>query len=246
MNNTIILNFANHIGRYRQMQDRLKQSLDKVGYTGHIAFYNHEEHIDLKCPYHKSEDLKLIADGKVVPYAFKAWAIYNALMIGRYENIIWMDSAVYASKDITPLIEATEREGYLLFDNIGFSIGDYTSDSCLEKLGMSREESFKKPMLMACLMSFNTKNEQAVGFIKRYMAAAQDGISFHGSWHNTNGEVSSDMRVKGHRHDQSAASIIVDQMGMKITNAQNTFFAYESHKGVVPVAPSVCLWSAGM
>jgi hypothetical protein len=245
MNKTVILNFANHIGRYKHMQDRLKQSLEKTGYTGDLLLYNHEEQIDLKCPYHKSDDLKLHADGRVVPYAFKAYAIYNAMMKG-YENIIWMDAAVYASKSIQPFIDAIEMEGYLFFDNIGYSIGDFTSDACLEKLGMSREESFRQKMIMACVMGLNTKSPEAVEFIKRYMDAAQDGVSYHGSWHNTNGEVSSDMRVKGTRHDQSAASIIIAQMGLKITNAQDTFFAYESHKGVVPVSSEVCLWSAGI
>lgn len=245
MNKTILLNFANHIGRYKHMQDRLKQSLEKVGYKGDLGFYNHEEQIDPKCPYHKSEDLKLHADGRVVPYAFKAYAIYNAMMKG-YENIIWMDSAVYASKDITPLIEHIESVGYIFFDNVGYKVGDFTSDACIEKFGWTRDKAFRKKMIMACLMGFNTKSEKAVEFIKRYMNAAQDGVSYHGSWHNANGEVSSDLRVLGHRHDQSVASIIIDDMGLEITNAQDTFFAYTSHKGVLNIADSVCLWSQGI
>lgn len=245
MNKTIILNFANHIGRYKQMQDRLKQALGRVGYTGDSAFYNHEEQISLQCPYHKSDDLRLHAQGKVVPYAFKAYAIYKAMMDG-YENIIWMDAAVYPSKDITPLIEHVEQEGYLFFDNIGFSVGDYTSDACLNKFGWSRDKAFKEKMIMACVMGLNTANTQAVEFIKQYLNAAQDGVSYHGSWHNINGEVSEDLRVKGHRHDQSVASILIADMGLKITTAQDTYFAYESHKGIVPVSDTVCLWSAGL
>ena len=54
------------------------------------------------------------------------------------------------------------------------------------------------------------------------------------------------MRVKGHRHDQSVASIIIKQMNLKITNAQETFFAYTSHKGIVKIADTVCLWSEGI
>jgi hypothetical protein len=244
---TIILSFANHVGRYQQMQKRQIQSLENVGYleTGDIGMFNHEEHIHNNCPYHKSDDLNLVAQGKVVPYAFKAWAIMEALKKG-YENIIWMDSAIYATKPLNDFIKYIEDNGYVFFDNIGFSIGDYTSDACLNKFNWTRQEAFENKMIMACLMGFNSKNHDAVEFIKRYFEAATDGVSFPGSWHNTNGEVSSDMRVKGHRHDQSVASIIIKDLNLKIINAQETFFAYTSHKGILKISDSVCLWSEGM
>lgn len=242
---TIILCFANHIGRYQQMQKRLVQSLENVGYTGDLGMFNHEEHIHLNCPYHKSDDLSLIASGRVVPYGFKAWAIMEAYKKG-YENIIWMDSAIYASKPIDSFIKHIEENGYVFFDNIGFSIGDYTSDNCLVKFGWSRQKAFDNKMIMACLMGFNTHNNKAVEFIHKYFEAANDGVSFNGSWHNTNGEVSSDLRVKGHRHDQSVASILIKELEMEIITAQETFFAYTSHKGILKISDSVCLWSEGI
>jgi hypothetical protein len=247
MKKTVILNFANNVGRYALMQQRLKQALERVGYfeRGDIMFFNHEEHISLDCPYHKSEDPAHHAAGRVVPYAFKAYAMKKAIDAG-YENIIWMDSAVYPSKDINPFIDYIEQKGYIFFDNIGFSIGDYTSDACLKKWNWSRDRAFRHPMIMACLMGINTKSADAMRWFYQYYEAAKDGVSYHGAWHNHNGEVSEDMRVKGTRHDQSVASIIIADMGMKITNAQETFFAYTSHKGVLKVADSVCLWSEGI
>ncbi len=245
MQKTVILNFANNVGRYGLMQKRLKQSLEMVGYKGDIMFFNHEEEIHHNCPYHKAEDPALHAAGKVVPYGFKAWAMAKAIEAG-YENIIWMDAAVYATKNIDSFIEHVEKNGYIFFDNIGFSVGDYTSDACLEKLGMTREESFDSRMLMACLFGLNVYSKEAMGFFKRYYDAANDGVSYMGSWHNANGEVSSDMRVKGTRHDQSAASVIIKQMGLTITNAQDTFFAYAAHKGILNVSEDVCLWSEGI
>lgn len=245
MKKTVILNFANNVGRYGQMQKRLLQALERVGYSGETMFFNHEENISLQCPYHKSDDASHHAAGKVVPYAFKAFAIKKAIDEG-YENIIWMDAAVYPSQNITKFIEHIEHHGYIFFDNIGFSIGDYTSDPCLEKWGWSRDKAFKSPMIMACLMGINTKSGDAMKWFHQYYEAAKDGVSYPGSWHNTNGEVSEDMRVKGHRHDQSVASIIIADMNLKITNAQETFFAYTSHKGVLKVADTVCLWSEGI
>ncbi|MCE3278011.1 MAG: hypothetical protein K0S44_202 [Bacteroidetes bacterium] len=242
---TVILNFANNVGRYAQMQKRLIQALDKVGYKGDLGFFQHEEHIHHNCPYHKSEDPQHHQEGKVVPYAFKAWAINEAVKKG-YETIIWMDSAVYPSRDITPFIDHINQHGYIFFDNIGYSVGDYTSDACLNKHGWSREKAFGAKMIMACLMGFNTKSLDAKKFIHQYFEAAKDGISYQGSWNNANGEVSEDMRVKGHRHDQSVASMIIHDMKLTITNAQDTFFAYTSHKGILKIADSVCLWSEGI
>ncbi len=247
MNKTVILNFANKVGRYGLMQERLKKSLVAVGYTGDIMFFNHEEEISLDppCPYHASEDLALHAAGKVVPYGFKAYAIKKAIDAG-YENIIWMDAAVYATKPIDDFISMIEKWGYVFFDNIGFSIGDYTSDACLNTFGMTRTEAFNKKMIMACVMGINTKSKGAMLWFSHYYGAANDGVSYLGSWHNSNGEVSSDMRVKGHRHDQSVASIIISALDLTILNAQQTFFAYDTHKGILPIADSVCLWSNGI
>lgn len=242
---TVIINFANQVGRYRLMQDRLSQSLDKVGYDGDRMFYNHEAHISGDCPYHKSDDLSLHSQGRVVPYGFKAYAIKKALDQG-YDNIIWADAAIYATKDISKFIKHIEKEGYIFFDNIGFSIGDYTSDKCLEKFGWNRAKAFNHKMIMACLMGFNRNSPVALEFIEKYYQAARDGVSYIGSWHNTNGEVSSDLRVKGHRHDQSVASILIEDLGMKITNAQETFFAYTAHKGILKISDDVCFWSEGI
>jgi hypothetical protein len=245
MKKTVVVNFANNVGRYIQMQKRLAQSLERVGFDGDIVLYNHEEHITHSCPYHKSEDPNLHANGRVVPYGFKAYAIEEMIKRG-YENIIWADAAVYASKDIAPFIKQIEEDGYIFFDNVGFSVGDYTSDRCLRKHGWTREKAFQARMIMACLMGFNTKSKEAMEFLTKYKHAADDGESYIGAWHNTNGEVSEDLRVKGHRHDQSVASMLIHDMGLKITNAQETHFAYASHKGILKISDSVCLWSEGI
>ena len=247
MKPTVILNFANHIGRYGQMQKRLLQALQRVGYQGDTMFFNHEEEIDLRfCPYHKSEDPAHHAAGRVVPYAFKAYAIKKAVESGKYENIIWMDAAVYPSRDFTAFIEHIEQHGYIFFDNIGFSVGDYTSDACLAKHGWTRDKAFQAKMIMACLMGISTKSQDAMRCYQQYFSAANDGVSYPGAWNNANGEVSEDMRVKGHRHDQSVASMIIHDLGLKITNAQDTFFAYAEHKGRLKIADTVCLWSEGI
>lgn len=230
----VVVSFADGAGNYAKAMMRLELSLKQVGFNGTFMGINDYTHIG--SPPHKGEGS--------VPYAFKAKAIKKAIEEGA-ELLLWCDSVVYATKSIDEVFNYIELNGYLFFDNLGFTIGDYTSDACLNKFGMSRQEAFNTKMLMACVMGFNLNHPETKEFLIKYIEAADDGISYPGSWSNFNLEVSNDMRVKGHRHDQSVASILVAQQNLNITKAQDTFFAYAEHKGRMPVADSVCLWSEG-
>lgn len=230
-----IVSFADESGNYLKALTRLEQSLKDVNFDG--LFFGYTSFDEIHSPPHKGENS--------VPYAFKAWAINEAIKSDA-DLILWCDSVCYATKDLTPIFEHIEKHGYLFLDNIGFSIGDYTSDACLKHWGMSRSESFHTKMIMGCFMGFDLRNEKSKQFLNAYINAAQDGISYHGDWFNNYLQVSLDMRCKGHRHDQSVASIIVHELGLDITRGQDTYFAYTSHKGLVPVSDSVCMWSEGI
>lgn len=231
----VVVSFADGAGNYAKALMRLEISLKQVGFDGTWKGINDYEHI--LSPQHKGPNS--------VPYAFKPYSMEKAINEGA-DLLLWTDSAVYATKSIAPIFKHIEDKGYLLFDNVGFSIGDYTSDACLEKWGMSRKEAFESQMLMCCVMGFNLNNPAAIEFLRKYIDAASDGVSYPGDWTNENLQVSRDMRVKGHRHDQSTASIIAKQMGLEITNAQSTYFAYSEHKGKLPLSSDICLWSEGI
>jgi len=238
MSNKVVVSFADGVGNYAKAMMRLEQSMRAVHFDGTAKMINDYEHIG--SPLHKAP-----ASFNPVPYAFKPCSIRKAFEEGA-DLVLWCDSVVYATKSINPIFDHIDRHGYLLFDNIGFTIGDYTSDACLLKHGMCRNEAFTKPMVMACVMGFKRGNPESEAFLKYYIDAAFDGVSYLGDWTNQDLQVSNDMRVKGHRHDQSVASIIASQLGMDLTRAQDTYFAYTSHKGIVPIADSVCLWSEGI
>lgn len=235
----VVVSFADGAGHYAKAMMRLELSLKQVGFNkeGEV-FKGINDYGHIGSQYHKGS-----ADA--IPYAFKAHSIKKAIDEGA-DLLLWCDSVVYATKSIEPIFKHIEEHGYLLFDNIGYTIGDFTSDACLEKWGMTRTEAFESKMLMACVMGFDLRNETAKKFLEKYIEAASDGVSYPGSWTNENLQVSNDMRCKGHRHDQSLASILVKQMGLTITHAQATYFAYAEHKGKIPVADSVCLWSEGI
>jgi hypothetical protein len=233
MQKTVILNFANDKGNYYRMQDRLIKSLESVGYRGHIWAFRNEKVISEDCPLHSE-----------IPYAFKAHAIKRAIDEG-YEKIIWADSAVYAVKSIDSFLSWIDIHGYVFFKNFGFTVGDYTSDDCLNKFGWTRQKAFDNDMIMACLFGLNMKNKKAKKFFDIYYKAAMDG-SYLGAWTNNNGEVSEDMRVKGHRHDQSVASIAISDLKMEMIPGQKTFFAYTEHKKVMEIDKNVCFFSQGI
>lgn len=232
----MVVSFADGAGHYAKSLMRLDLSLKQVGFGGEFeVFKGINDYAHIGSPFHKGSP-------DAVPYAFKAHSIKKAIEEGaRY--ILWCDSVIYATKSIEPVFNHIKEHGYLLFDNIGFSIGDYTSDACLRKWGMTRNESFNKPMIMACLMGFDCQHPVAKEFLDKYISAASDGVSYQGDWFNDNLQVSVDLRCFGHRHDQSLASLLASQLGMTITNAQQTFFAYNEHKGKIPIADTVCLWS---
>jgi len=232
----VIVTFADEAGNYRKAMDRMEQSLVLTGWDGDfLPFTSYEE---IGSPKHKGS-----ADA--VPYAFKSHSIRTAMDMG-YKKILWMDSVLYATKTVQPLFDHIDKHGYLFFDNPPFTIAEYTSDACLRYWHMHREEASTHRMIMACCMAFDVDNPQTHRFLTLYINAAKDGVSYHGDWFNSKGQVSSDPNCKGHRHDQSVASILLAREGMTITDAQATYFAYTSHKGHIPIAESVGLWSEGL
>jgi hypothetical protein len=226
-----VVSFADGVGNYMKAMNRLELSLQGnfdgtfkgVNDYGHIASVQHKE----------------------VPYQFKAKSIYKAMEDGG-ELILWCDSVVYAKQSIEPVFDHIKEYGYLFFDNIGFTVGDYTSDACLAHFGVTREEAFKMPMIMACVMGLNIHNSTTQEFIRQYVAASEDGLTYPGAWSNKNAEVSYDLRVQGHRHDQSVASILIHKLGMEILKGNETFFMYQEHLKVMHKADSVCLFSQGI
>lgn len=221
-----IVSFADSTGQYQKKMSRLEQSL-KGNFDGDFLGFTSYDQIG--CEPHS-----------VIPYKFKPYAIQKAIELG-YDLVLWADSPVYAVKSIEPVFDWIANRGYLLFDNIGFSLGDYSSDKQLEYFGILRSEAWFIKQIMACVMGFDARNTFTVLVLKEYRDTAND--LYPGEWNNDDLTESKDMRVRGSRHDQSVMSCIAHAARLDITNAQQTFFAYNDHKLVMPIADSVCLYS---
>lgn len=165
----------------------------------------------------------------VIPYAFKQYSIKKAIDLG-YESILWCDSPIFAVKDLSGIFSHIEDAGYVMFDNIGHTLGMWTNDKALNHFGVTREQAMTMKMTMACCQGFYTKAKFSVRMaLKEYIDLAYELNP--GEWSN-------------HRHDQSLISLLAHKYGLEILNGQQTFFMYEDHRFKVPInEETICLIS---
>lgn len=210
--------------RYRNGLIRAENSIKT--YNPEIDYIGYKSFDEIKSPTHDE-----------VPYGFKAYAIQDAKNKG-YDIVLWFDSIVYATKNINEVINHIINNGYVFFQNYGYSIADYTSDKCLEIMDISREEAKKFHMIMACCMGFNFNYNPINLLFDEYFNHTKTG-AFIGPWINKNNELSNDIECKGHRHDQSVISILIKKYNLNIINGNETFFSY--YLDTTPRSESVCL-----
>jgi hypothetical protein len=205
-----IINFAD--GVHRVGQNRLVVSLTRVKYVGDKIFY-----IDTppdNCP-----------TQNISPWSFKPFLFEEARKRG-YKKILWVDASVYFIRNPKKIFDYIKKKGYFIFSNKVSTVGEWSSDYTLQKLGLSRKEACGIPEIRAHIIGLDLDNPLADQFLKKWLEIAKDGISFRGlplkyplekTFQNT-GEISIDKKVLGHRHDQTVASILAWRLGMKTTN----------------------------
>lgn len=200
MNKRVLINHARG-SWYPEGQKRLVKSFENVTDLD-IMTWKHEHEIYEDCPTHQE-----------VPYAFKAYAFMHAIQAG-YEQILWCDAAIQLVGDVNKIWKQLDDEGYMILLN-GWNTGIWTSDAALEIFDLDREEAHKMPHVMANTMAFDITHRVPEKFVRHYYHYASRTNAFKGPWKNDHFQASSDPRCKGHRHDQSAASIIAWRLGMK-------------------------------
>jgi hypothetical protein len=194
---------------------RIKEALVRHGYSGGIITWDHDYPTELPTT-------------KRGHFAFKPYCFAEAHLRG-YEIVLWLDSSIVVKRAIDPLLEHLERDGYLFFPE-SETVGEYCSDAALVPLGITREESFTLPSCWACVLGLDLRNAVSREFLRQWTDRASDGVTFPGpKWSGVRGwprTVSQDRRVKGHRHDQTAASVIGAKLGMTNWRSRNDFFHF--------------------
>ena len=190
---------------------RLKESFVEYGYTGDFLTWIDKD----GWPQGLSH-----AD---CPYGFKAMAFMEARNMG-YTHILWCDSSIWAMRSVVPLFDYIDHHGYLLW-NSGWNCGEWCKDDALEPLGVIRDELFHMRQIQASVLGLNFRHQVANEFLSNWVDFAKDGVTFPGPWTNDNNEASTDPRVRGHRHDQLAASVIAHRLNMGMVDSPK-FFIY--------------------
>jgi len=188
---------------YSQYSKKLKQVVDELGYPNFIWSGCYPP----GSPPHDE-----------VNYAFKPYAFEYARQNG-YKKILWLDSKCYPVGELNRISNFLETDGYWFVPELyAGSIGEWCKDEVYNYIDIDREKCFSVPQIAGKHFGLNLNFDISLHFFEKYFYFAREYGKevFHGSWTNYNKEVSNDSRVKGHRHDQIVASILVNQLGMKI------------------------------
>jgi hypothetical protein len=218
-----IVNFAD--GVFEKGQDRLKRSLNKIGFDGDTLFI---KRLPESWPRHDE-----------VPWGFKVYLLEEARKNG-YESAIWIDAAGVAVRSIEPIISIMKKRGVFAFSRMSASVGEWSSNLALKALDLSREEAFRIPELSGFCIGVQFDHPKGKEFLDEWKKYADQKTAFLGveapytiadSMSNKNGSLAEDPRVLGHRHDQTVASVIVHRLSVPLTDRYIFDIIGEAHDG---------------
>ncbi len=221
---------------YRRGQERLRAALNEMGETSLCFSY-----VPAGWPQHSE-----------IPYGFKACALQFAADRG-HRTLIWADAAIYPLRSLEPLWERIERDGYWfsangysnyewtadgaypdLFEK-ELTIGGQGYDRAWTIEEAKRANKLSIPHVVATAFGISLDHEIGRQFLAEYYRLATTTKAFCGPWINSNHADNTQKvdgvrcapcggpDVRGHRHDQVAASVLAWRLGMKLTESPNVF-----------------------
>ena len=206
---TCIVNYITRDAWHPHGQARLAESLKRVACKSDVLLFDDG---NFSCVHHND-----------VPYAFKFYVLAEVKKRG-YEQALWVDSSFWAIKEVDFLFDKI-REHKFLVQKADCFLGQWTSDICLQRMGIDREIALPMLMFSGGFMGFDFTDEATSIFFTDFLSYAKEGTCFKGSWTNRKKEVSPDIRVHGHRHDMSVGTILMHKANMSMC-ANNSFFSY--------------------
>lgn len=181
------------------------------------------------------------------PYAAKIFALEDVRRRGADIGVL-IDAAFFPIRDVLPLIQHIESHGYYLCAN-GFKVGEWSSDRCIEAMGVSREDAFTIEEASSYCVGLDFRDPRALELLYHWQRSALDPRTIPGphsspDWARPDGRnvgfVSADRRVRGHRHDQTVLSILAHRLGMKKLSERPYLTAYaQGYGGLFPTDQTV-------
>ncbi len=218
-----VINFAD--GIFVEGQKRLAESLRTVGFTGDVLLFN----TLIDWPSHQQ-----------ALWGFKVYAFEQARKQG-YDVVLWIDSSGMAVKSPEKLFALAEKNGVAAFSRFSASVGEWSSDLALERLGVTREEAFHIPEISAYCIAIDFRHKTGQAFFEAWKKYCLDGETFLGvrppltlkdAMTNENGKLSAHPRVRGHRGDQTVASVIVHTLHIPLSRRYAFDLLGEAPKGI--------------
>ncbi len=226
-------------------QQRLACKLDEMG----EALRSWTNCLPDGCPPHRDRGILAGSPDSCVPYAFKAYALKSAADAG-FHLLLWADACILPVKPMDELWERIERDGYWM-SRQGYTNYQWTADSAYPDLfphdyfagAMSHDDALTNcrtinkviPHVVATSFGLNVKHPKGRAFLDEYYRLASETRAFCGPWQNAASERVAGRNtdraaaycgpedVLGHRHDQTAASVIAWRLGFELTDPPNIF-----------------------
>lgn len=158
-------------------------------------------------------------------YAFKKFGIEHAIQQG-YRRILWMDVVYMPQRALTDLWNVVGEQGWYIPPQGDAVLGNWCSDACLDAFGVPRDVAMNIPLCFSGLVGLDL--DHATG---RHIWDLWRLSYEHGTWQGPHvnepgepihdwgqkfaGHCSDDKRCLGHRHDESALSCILHNLGLK-------------------------------
>lgn len=160
---------------YSTKMNAVIRDLAEEGYKGHVLFY--------------LGGYPMLAQGGLrlahVPYSFKLLSLIEASQMG-YQDVLWIDTAVHPSNDLSEVFSTIEKTGYFLLTN-GINMQyDYDygiiPDNTVKSCGLSISELSTIPHIVAGIMGISFRTPAQHDFLNdwyRMTAATWPAMSYY-------------------------------------------------------------------
>lgn len=158
-------------------------------------------------------------------YAFKGYALEHAVNSGDVRFLIWADSSIVPLRRLDPILEIAAEQGAWVSNN-GFTNYQWTQDSAYKTLfphldlEPAREMNKTIKHVVAGFFVLDLHHQTGAWMYSEFVRLAKSGC-FHGP-HSNDGSIGPP-DVLGHRHCQSALSVIAWRARIKLTDPPNCF-----------------------
>lgn len=233
------------------MQNRLIKGMSDLG----EETIRWTDALPRNCPPHRTGGtMAARRDDDARPYAFKPYALREAQGRG-YTSLLWCDSCIVPLRPLSPIWDACERDGVWICRNgwnndvwtAASALPDLFAESDLvndntrlfgySDVDAMRHVNAKIEHVVATVLAVSTAHPVGAAFLAEYFRLASETRAFCGPWQNSNSPKVPGRNnrrpsgpcgppsVLGHRHDQSAASVIAWRLGVQLHDP--VWFSYD-------------------